>query len=328
MPRALSNPPVAMQYRQLGRSGLRVSALSIGGWLTLGGSVDRDGSVRILGAALEAGVNFVDMADVYARGEAERVVDALLRERAHRGQRRAHLVLSTKVFWPMSDDPNDRGLSRKHIHESIDASLRRMGTDYVDLYFCHRFDPQTPLEETVRAMDDLVRAGKVLYWGTSCWTADQLHAAHAICDAGGYHRPTVEQPQYSLLHRDIEHDGVRDAAVALGMGLVLWSPLAQGVLTGKYDAGIPAGSRGESTHWVSGYLSDRNIERVRQLGALAAERGVATSALALAWLLHQPGVTSAIMGATTTEQLAQNLGADAIALDDATTAAISALFAP
>ena len=201
-----------MQYNHVGTTGLRVSSLSIGGWLTYGGSVDVGRSVEILRAAIDAGINFVDMADVYVRGEAERVVDHLLRDYCTAGRQRSDLVLSTKVFWPMSDNTNDRGLSRKHIFESIDKSLRRMGTDYVDMYFCHRYDALTPLEETVRAMDDLVRAGKVLYWGTSCWTADQLRAAHEICARGGYYAPVVEQPQYSLLHRDIETDGVQAAA--------------------------------------------------------------------------------------------------------------------
>ena len=222
-----------MNYRKMGRSGLKISTVSIGGWLTLGGSVDAEGSARILRCAVDGGVNFIDLADVYSAGAAEEVAGAAIR-----GVDRASLVLSSKVFGRMGDGPNQRGLSRKHIIESCEASLRRIGTDYLDLYFCHRPDPETPLEETVRAMDDLVHQGKVHYWGTSVWAADLLDGAHDLCDRRGFYPPLVEQPQYSLLERGIEAS-VLPAARRLGMGLVVWSPLAGGLLTGKYDDARP-----------------------------------------------------------------------------------------
>lgn len=311
-----------MEYRKLGRTGLRVSAVSIGGWLTLGGSVDTDNSRSILDRALGEGINFVDLADIYARGRAEEVAGEAL---AHR--RREDLVISSKVFWPMSEGPNDRGLSRKHIMESVNASLRRLRTDYLDLYFCHRFDPDTPLDETVRAMDDLVRMGKVLYWGTSVWSGDQLRAGHAIAEAHGAHAPVVEQPCYNLLDRAIERDSMR-AARELGMGLVVWSPLAQGLLTGKYNDGVPDGSRAATSTWLDGRLTPDTLERVRAFCALAAELGHSPGELALAWVLHQPGISSAITGASRPEQVAANVKAARIALDGETLTTLDRLFPP
>lgn len=295
-----------MPYRRLGQAGIKVSALSLGGWTTFGSSVSEQEQVTaILKAAFEAGVTFFDIADVYARGEAERVMGAVLKQFP-----RNELVISSKVFWPMSDDVNDRGLSRKHIMESVDRSLKRIGTDYLDVYFCHRFDEETPLEETARAMDDLVHQGKILYWGTSEWTGAQLDAAHAIATARGLYAPTVEQPQYSLLARDKIDNDVAPVAQKNGMGLVVWSPLASGVLTGKYDDGIPAGSRLDRIEWLRGtLLSEENRDRVRRFAVLAEEAGVSRARLALAWALHRPGVSSVITGATTLAQLKENLGA-------------------
>jgi aryl-alcohol dehydrogenase-like predicted oxidoreductase len=226
----------------------------------------------------------------------------------------------------MGDGPNDRGLSRKHIVESCDKSLKRLGTDYLDIYFCHRFDPETPVEETVRAMDRLVRCGKVLYWGTSCWTAEQLTDAVAICDRLGLCRPIVEQPRYNLIDRDIERDGVRDAAQELGMGLVVWSPLAQGMLSGKYNGGVPNDSRGGTSAWLDRVITDENVQKVRELSSLAAERGTTAAALSLAWLTHQPGITSVITGATKVEQVEANLAAAQLELDATTLEAVAALF--
>ena len=225
-----------MQYRALGVCGTRVSLLSLGGWTTYGGSIKDQQQVRqIIHRAFEAGVNYFDIADVYARGESERAMGKALSELPRHEQ-----VLATKVFWPMSDDVNDRGLSRKHIMESIDKSLKRMGTDYVDIYFCHRFDPNTPVEETCRAMDDLIRQGKVLYWGTSEWTGEQLRKAYEVCDKRNLHFPQVEQPQYNLLVKEKVEKDVEPVLNEQGMGMVVWSPLASGVLTGKYEHGIPA----------------------------------------------------------------------------------------
>ncbi|MBC8327209.1 MAG: aldo/keto reductase, partial [Planctomycetes bacterium] len=228
-----------MLYHRLGRSGLRVPRLALGTWLTLA-RIDRSRAADLVSASLDAGVNFFDTADVYDRGGAEEVLGGLLA-----GHRREHLVVATKAFHAMSDDINDCGLSRKHLFESIHASLRRLGTDYVDLYQFHRFDTETPLDETVRAIGDLIRQGKVLYWGTSMWSAAQLREACRLADELGVPRPISEQPRYSMLCREIEAEVV-PACRELGIGLLFWSPLAQGMLTGKYrrDAAPPAGRPG------------------------------------------------------------------------------------
>jgi voltage-dependent potassium channel beta subunit len=309
-----------MEYRKLGRSGLSVSALSIGGWITFGGTLDEGRTRAVLRESIELGMNFVDLADVYARGNAERVAGETLRD-----YRRQDLVISSKLFWPMSDGINDRGLSRKHIHESIDRSLERLGTDYLDIYFCHRFDPATPLEETVAAMDDLVRSGKILYWGTSVWEADQLAAAHEIAERRDRTAPRVEQPRYNLLDRHIE-TAILPTCVRLGMGLVLWSPLAQGMLTGKYDRGVPPGSRGATSEWLKEVLTEQNIARCRRFTAFAREAGHEPGQLALAWLIAREGVSSAITGATSAEQVRANCGALAVRMDAALAAGIEACF--
>lgn len=312
-----------MPYRRLGEAGIKVSALSLGGWTTFGSSVADPTTVSaILRAAYEAGVTFFDIADVYARGEAERAMGAVLRQFP-----RHELVVSSKVFWPMSDDVNDRGLSRKHILESVDKSLQRLGMDYLDLYFCHRWDADTPLEETMRAMDDLIRQGKILYWGTSEWTGAQLRLAHAVADRRNLRAPVVEQPQYNLLVRAKVEGDVRPAAAELGMGLVVWSPLASGVLTGKYDDGIPAGSRLDRVEWLRASTLTADFRaRVRRFGELAAEVGISRARLALAWALAQPGVSSVITGATSVAQLEENLAALSVTLTDELRARLDQLF--
>jgi voltage-dependent potassium channel beta subunit len=309
-----------MQYRRVGSSGLKVSAISLGGWITFGGTLDEAATRRILVSAVERGINFIDLADVYARGAAERTVGRILPELD-----RSKLVLSSKCFWPMSDDPNDRGLSRKHILESVERSLRNLGTDYLDLYFCHREDPETPLEETARAMDDLIRQGKILYWGTSVWSAASLRAVVGLCHERGYSPPIVEQPQYSLLERGIEAE-IQPAALDLGMGLVIWSPLAGGMLTGKYDHGVPPGSRGATSRWLEDYLTPGVLEQVRAFTRLAQEQGLAPSQLALAWALDRPGVACAITGATAPEQLEQNLAALEVKVTEPASRALEAIF--
>ncbi len=309
-----------MNYRKMGRTGLRISSVSIGGWLTFGGSVGAEASSRILRRAVDGGVNFIDLADVYSAGAAEQVAGAAIQ-----GLDRSSLVLSSKVFGRMGDGPNQRGLSRKHIIESCEASLRRIGTDYLDLYFCHRSDPETPLEETVRAMDDLVHQGKVHYWGTSVWAADLLDGAHDLCDRRGFYPPLVEQPQYSLLERGIEAS-VLPAARRLGMGLVVWSPLAGGLLTGKYDDGLPPGSRGAETEWLKDKLEGDVRPRLRAFSALAREAGITPAQLALAWILRNDAITSVITGATSTAQVESNLQAAEVALDDDMAQRIEALF--
>lgn len=313
-----------MEYRRMGRSGLKASAFGLGGWTTFGGSVRDEDLVReIVRAAFDRGVNVFDIADVYARGEAERMMGAALRDLP-----RERLVITSKVFWPMSDDVNDRGLSRKHIMESVEASLRRIGTDYLDCYFCHRYDPETPLEETHRAMDDLVRQGKVLYWGTSEWSGRQLREAHALAEKRHLYAPAVEQPQLSLLKRRRFAEDVQPAAQELGMGLFCWSPLASGLLTGKYDDKAPPGARLERIAWLRAEIwSEESIERVRRMAPLADEVGCTRTQLALAWALRQPGVTTVLLGATRLEQLEENLGALEIALPSEVLAGLDALFA-
>ena len=301
-----------MEYRQLGRSGLRVSEVSLGSWLTFGATVDVPATVEVVAAALDAGINFFDTADVYAGGAAE----AALRE-ALRGRPRHHLVIATKAFFPMSDDPNDRGLSRKHLFESVHASLRRLGTDYLDLHQCHRPDPSVPIEETVRAYEDLIRQGKVLYWGTSEWEAPQIEAALAAADRCGAYRPISNQPQYSLLRRGIER-AVLPLCVREGIGQVVWSPLAQGVLTGKYAPGRrPEGSRAAhpfQSRFMEAFLTDEVLARVERLRPIAGDLGLTMAQLALAWCLGREGVASVIAGASRPAQVAENAAASGVRL--------------
>ncbi len=295
-----------MGYRRLGNSGLKVSTFGLGGWLTFGKSIsDASSASKLIHRAFDAGINFFDIADVYAMGDAERVMGAALRDLP-----RHELVISTKLFWPASEDVNDRGLSRKHVMESIDRSLKRIGTDYVDMYFCHRHDEATPLLETARAMDDLVHQGKVLYWGTSEWSGAQIREAHATCDHRNLHAPQVEQPQYNLLARDKVERDVRPAAQDHGMGLVVWSPLGSGMLTGKYDEGIRPGTRLSQIEWLAESVrTEENVARVRQMRRVADEAGCTRAQLALAWAAAQPGISSVILGVTRPEQLEENLGA-------------------
>lgn len=313
-----------MTYRRLGESGLRVSALALGGWINFEEKIPEDEARAIVTTAYDRGVNFFDLADVYGHGKAEAWMGGMLSDFP-----RHTLVLSSKVFWPMSDDVNDRGLSRKHILESIDKSLARLGTDYVDLYFCHRADPETPLLETARAMDHLVRQGKVLYWGTSEWPAEKLVEVHGLCDRHGLYPPLVEQPEYSMLVRERVEEEVVPTAAARGMGLVTWSPLAMGMLTGKYDDGVPEGSRLDRIgSFRKSYLTDENVARVRELADVARERGCTRAQLALAWILRLRTVSSVITGATALSQLEENLGALDVELDGEALARIDAILDP
>jgi voltage-dependent potassium channel beta subunit len=294
-----------MEYRRLGRSGLKVSAISLGAWLTYGSSrFEFDNAVACLRAAMDNGINYIDVADIYARGEAEKVVGQALK-----GYKRTDFVISTKAYWPMSDNINDRGLSRKHIFESVEKSLKRFEIDYIDLFFCHRWDDETPTDETVQAIDDLIRQGKILYWGTSMWSAANIAEAVGYAKELRAHRPIVEQPLYNMLDRDQVEGEVEDVCATNGIGLVVWSPLAQGVLTGKYNDGVPAGSRGDTIEWFKGQLADDRIERTRKLTALAAEVGVSVGSLALAWAMKHPLVASVITGASKPEQVLENLKA-------------------
>jgi voltage-dependent potassium channel beta subunit len=303
---------------------MKVSAVSLGGWINFGeGKVADDSARAVVRRAYERGVNFFDLADIYGKGEAERQMGAVLADYP-----RHTLVISTKVFWPMSDDINDRGLSRKHIFESIDKSLRRLGTEYIDIYFCHRPDPETPIEETARAMDDLIRMGKVLYWGTSEWSGAEIAEAHALCERHGWAKPKAEQPQYSMLWRERVEGEIMPTTQPRGMGLVVWSPLAQGMLTGKYDEGIPAESRFAREAWARDrVMTEANVERVRRLRPIAERLGVSRAELALAWALRTPAVSSVIIGATRPEQVDQNVGAADLELSEGDVAEIEAALA-
>jgi voltage-dependent potassium channel beta subunit len=296
-----------MKYRNLGRSGLSVSEISLGSWLTLGSSVDRAATRELVQAAYDLGINFFDTADAYARGAGEEALGAALK-----GIPRPYVVIATKCFFPMSDRPNDRGLSRKHIRESVEASLKRLGTDYIDLMQCHRADASTPVEETVRAFEDLIRAGKLLYWGVSEWRAEQILDACRTADATGGFRPISNQPQYSIVRRGIEK-AVIPTCVREGLGQVVWSPLAQGALTGKYAGGqLPPGSRAtddQRNGFMQDFLKPAELARVEQLRPLADGLGISMAELALAWCLHEPNVSSVIIGATRREQIEQNVKA-------------------
>lgn len=299
-----------MEYRPVGKSGLKVSEIGLGSWLTFGASVDQETTRSCVKAAVDGGVNFLDLADVYAQGEAERAVGRAIRDL---GLRRQDLVISSKVFWPMSQNVNDQGLSRKHIFESIEGSLRRLGTDYLDLYFCHRYDPQTPLEEVVRAMDDLIHKGKVLYWGTSVWSAAQIEAAVGTARIFNAYPPQVEQPCYNMLDRHVEPE-ILPTCAQHGIGITVFSPLAQGLLTGKYNEGIPPESRAARSHWLDEDLTQDNLTKVRRLTALANESGMTVSQLALAWILRRPEVSAVITGATRPEHILANVQASGVRL--------------
>jgi aryl-alcohol dehydrogenase-like predicted oxidoreductase len=297
-----------MQRRVLPGTELTVSCLGLGGWLTLGDRLDDATSRRLLRVALDAGVNLIDLADVYGAqvGGSERVVGAFLRDVP-----RDQVVVCSKVFWPTSDDPQDRGLSRRHVHAAIDRTLGNLGLDHVDVYYCHREDPAVPLAETVQAMGDLVRTGKVRAWGTSCWRPQSLTDAHALAQRLGVAPPRVEQPQYSLLERSIEHY-LQPVCGRLGMGTIAFSPLAGGVLTGKYVGGVPAGSRAATTDVAFPFLRPDAQRRVARFVAACRERAVEPAVAALAWVVRSTGgATAALFGATTEGQLRTNLAAAA-----------------
>ncbi len=294
-----------MEYRRLGHSGLKVSAISLGAWLTYGSDVvEFDNAVSCIRRAIEQGVNYIDVADVYSSGKAEKLVGKALKD-----YRRGDLVIATKAYWPMSDNINDRGLSRKHLFESVHRSLKRLGTDYMDIFFCHRHDDETPIEETVRALDDLITQGKILYWGTSMWNAANLTEGVQVAKSINAHRPIAEQPVYNMLERDFVEGNIQKAALDNDIGLVVWSPLAQGVLTGKYNDGVPENSRYTNIDWFHTYVTEDRLTRARALSVLAAEVGVTPGALAIAWVLNNPAVDSAITGATRPEHVDQNLKA-------------------
>ncbi|WP_100839178.1 aldo/keto reductase family protein [Kitasatospora fiedleri] len=316
-----------MEFRHLGRSGLIISEIAYGNWLTHGSQVEEDTAAACIRAALDAGITTFDTADVYAETRAESVLG-----RALKGERREGLEVLTKVFWPTGPGRNDRGLGRKHVLESIDGSLRRLQTDYVDVYQAHRYDPSTPLEETMEAFADVVRSGKALYIGVSEWTAEQIRAGHAL--ARELRVPLVSsQPQYSALWRVIEGEVV-PTCEELGIGQVVWSPIAQGVLTGKYQPGAepPAGSRATDekggANFVSRWLRPEVLERVQLLHPLAAEAGLSLAQLAVAWVLQNPNVSAAIIGASRPEQVTENVKAAGVKLEPALLARMDEILAP
>lgn len=317
-----------MKYVGLGASGLKVSSISLGSWLTYGSSVDLDTTEACVRAALDRGVITFDTADVYDKGKAE---TALGRVFERLGLRRQDMVLATKAFWPMSDNANDRGLSRKHLSESLAASLERLGTDYIDLYQCHRHDADTPIEEVVRTMDNFIRQGRVLYWGVSCWGPAQLKEACDIADHLRAPRPISNQPPYSLVRRSIEAD-VMPLCSELGMQQVVFSPLGQGLLTGKYKVfDVPAGSRAADERrgsFLRPLLIAENLRRVEALAPLAADAGLTMAGLAVAFTLAHRNVASAIVGATRPEQLSDTLAAADVTLDHTILAELDRLFPP
>ncbi|MFN2460776.1 MAG: aldo/keto reductase family protein [Candidatus Velthaea sp.] len=315
-----------MRYRKLGRWGTNVSVIGLGSWLTYGGSVEESAAAACIVRAFERGVNFFDTANVYARGRSEEVVGRALAQFD-----RDDIVLATKVYFPMGDGPNDRGLGRKHIREQIDRSLERLRVEYVDLYQCHRYDLTTPLEETCGAMNDLVRAGKTLYWGTSEWNADQIAAAVTLARARGWAEPVSNQPQYSALWRRVEAR-VFPACREYGLGNVVWSPLAMGILTGKYtDASKPpSGTRaaGNAAGMMEDYFTQPVLDAVQRVKPLAARAGCSLAQLALAWTLRDPVVSSAIVGATRPEQVDDNVAAADLNVDPSIFAEMDALLEP
>lgn len=294
-----------MHYRRLGRSGLKVSEISLGSWVTFGSQVDEATAVSMIHEAYDQGINFFDCADVYANGQAEVIMG-----RAIENLPREALVLSSKVFGATFPGVNGRGLSRKHVTESIHASLKRMGTDYLDLYYCHRYDPDTPMEELVGTMTDLIHQGKILYWGTSEWDAWQVMQAHGIAHEYGLIPPSVEQPQYNLFHRKRVEDSLMPVCRELGIGLTTYSPLYHGILTGKYNEGIPQGSRAslEEFSWVRDRITPERIAIVRKLTEVARNLEITPSQLSIAWILRRKEVASVITGASRLEQLDENLG--------------------
>jgi aryl-alcohol dehydrogenase-like predicted oxidoreductase len=304
-----------MEYRRLGRAGVRVSAISLGSWLTYGGAVEDRTAIACLHRAYDLGINFFDTANQYRRGGAEEVVGRALKDVP-----RDSYVLATKVFFPMGEGPNDRGLSRKHVMEQCHASLRRLGMDYIDLYQCHRYDPETPLEETLRALDDLVMQGKVLYVGVSEWSATQIADAVYVARALNLDRIVSNQPIYNLLQRYVERE-IIPLCEREGIGQVVFSPLAQGVLTGKYRPGQPPeqGTRAadpESNMFMYNLMKDETLAAVQRLQGVAAEAGYSLAQLALAWVLRQPNVSTAITGASRPQQVDENVRAADITLPD------------
>jgi len=306
-----------MQYRRLGTSGLKISEISLGSWLTYGSAVEMEQSKACVVTAYDLGINHFDCAVAYGNRphEAEEILGPILKEFP-----RTSYTVTSKLFWKIGPSAYDQGLSRKHLFERVDMSLKALGLDYIDIYYAHRYDPETDLEETLRAFDDLVAAGKILYYGVSEWSAAQIENMTAIVDRRNLRRPVVNQPGYNMFRRDVEKE-ILPACAKAGMGVVAFSPLAQGLLTGKYKPGVavPEGSRAtdpKGGKFMSGMLTEENLLKVQRLENLAKEHGMATSTLALAWVLRRPELTSALIGATRPEQVEENIKAVGVKLSD------------
>ena len=314
-----------MRYRRIGKSGAKVSVIGFGSWLTLGGTVNEKAGVELIHNAFEKGINFFDTADVYAKGNAEKFLGKALND-----FKRDDLFIASKCYWPMSDKPNDSGLSRKHIAESVHISLKNLETDFIDLYQCHRYDADTPVEETCRAFNSMIEQGKILYWGVSEWTWEQIKDAVTFCSENNLHKPISNQPQYSLLYRDIEKNGVMKYCQQQGIGLVVWSPLAQGVLTGKYNKeNIDKDSRlmdEKNNVFVKKIASEENLEKTGKLMKIADELGTTVSNIALAWCLRKEIVASVITSATKISQLTENIKASELELPENITEQIEQIF--
>ncbi len=293
-----------MHYRRLGHTGLKISEISLGTWVTFGNQLDSVRADEMVHAAYENGINHFDCADVYTSGEAERLLGAAIADLP-----RTALILATKAFGPSLPGPNGRGLSRKHLTEALHASLTRMNVDYLDIFYCHRFDPDTPIEEIVRAMETFIQQGKILYWGTSEWDAAQISQAYGVARQLSMTPPAVEQPQYNMFHRKRVEVELAPLVKEFSLGLLTWSPLYYGVLSGKYNESTPPGSRAtlKEMGWMQEHLAPEKIAKVKQLTALANELELTTSQLALAWTLRRREISSIISGASTPEQLDENL---------------------
>ncbi len=298
-----------MEYRRLGSAGIKVSALSLGSWVTYSTQVDIAAAAGMMAAAYDKGVNFFDNAETYAAGKSEEIMGAALKKL---GWRRASYLVSTKLYWGLNEGPNEKNtLNRKYLMQGIDGSLKRLDMDFVDLLFCHRPDPDTPMEEVVWAMNDIVASGKALYWGTSEWSAEQIRQAWEIADRRNLRKPQMEQPQYSLLARDKVENDYKRLYADIGLGLTTWSPLASGVLSGKYAQGIPADSRLAlpGYEWLKKHFSADVLKSAAALGPIAKDLGGTPSQLAIAWCVRNPHVSTVITGASRLSQLEENLGA-------------------
>lgn len=315
-----------MNYRRIGRYGVKVSEIALGSWLTYGGSYGQELADACVEKACDLGINYFDTADVYGAGQTHPGAAEEVLAKSLEGFARSSYVLATKAFWPVGDGPNDRGLSRKHVMEQCNASLKRLNTDYVDIFYCHRYDPETPIDEVMRALDDLIHQGKILYAGVSEWSATQILDAQSTARQLNLSPIAIDQPAYNMLNRYIEKE-VMPMCAREGLGIAVFSPLAEGVLTGKYKKGqeLPKGSRAADPkvgHFVERYLTEENLAKVERLSTLAEENGLTVAQLALAWILHHKEISSVIMGASRPEQIEENAKAIDVTLDEHTLHAI------